>query len=252
MHRWYVQLYIFTFFFYDQVSETTALNVAVRFPSMESLQTYFSNSTREMYPAFDEKFVMGTALANKVLLRQVPSQAFAEKKHLHSFWLLNSTNFDVPLKSGTCLSQLKVNGMVTWGIRRQVKFLGRHEESNNTKSSSSFVQGDEIPKVEVPEKSEEDEEEEEEEEEEDEVGGESLKQEDDEETEENDEEEEAVTEKTNRNLKRKRYSLRATTAKQAKETRGEIQRQKNKAAKRNKCRQLTVYKDPKDRWSTER
>ncbi|KAH0761681.1 hypothetical protein KY290_017754 [Solanum tuberosum] len=228
------------------VSETTALNVAVRFPSLESLQTYFSNSTREMYPAFDEKFLMGTALANKVLLRQVPSLEFAEKKHLHSFWLMNSTNLGVIPKSGTCFSQLKVNGMVTWGIRRQVKFLGRHEESNNTKSSSSFVQGDEIPKVEVPAKSEEDDEEEDEEEE-DEVGAESLKQEDDEET-----EEEAITEKTNRNLKRKRYSLRATTEKQAKKTRIEIQRQKNKVAKKNKCRQLTVYKDPKDRWSTER
>ncbi|MCD7468749.1 hypothetical protein HAX54_007187 [Datura stramonium] len=242
------------------VSETTALNVAVRFPSMESLQTYFSNSTREMYPALDEKFVMGTALATKVLLRQIPSQEFAEKKHLHTFWLVNSTS-GVPPKNGICLSHLKVNGMVTWGIRRQVKFLGRHEESNNTKSSSSFVQGDEIPKVEVPAKSEEDDNEEEEDDEEeeeggdedqeDEVGGESLKQED-EETEENDDEE-AVTEKTNRNLKRKRYSLRETTAKQAKKTRVEtMQRQKNKIKKKNKCRQLTVYKDPKDRWSTER
>ncbi|CAN4080732.1 unnamed protein product [Withania somnifera] len=241
------------------VSEITALNVAVRFPSIKSLQTYFSNSTQEMYPGFDEKFVMGTALANKVLLRQVPSQEFAEKKHLHSFWLLNSTLVAVP-KSGICLSQLKSNGMVTWGIRRQVKFLGRHEESNNTKSSSSFVQGDhEIPKEEkLPAKAEEDDDDDEEEEEEegeeddqeDEVGGESLKQEDGE-TEENDDEE-AVTEKTNRNLKRKRYSLRATTEKQAKKARVEMQRQKNKTKKKNKCRQLIVYKDPKDRWSTER
>ncbi|XP_060206298.1 protein DYAD-like [Lycium barbarum] len=229
------------------VSETSALNVAVRFPSMESLQTYFSNSSREMYPALDEKFVMGIALANKVLLRQVPSHEFTEKKHLHSFWLLNSTNLAVPPKHGNCLSHLKVNGMVTWGIRRQVKFLGRHEESNNTKSSSSFVQGDEISKVELPAKADKEEEEEEDNEEDQEDG---VKQEKDEETEENDDE--VVAEKIHRNLKRKRYSLRATTTKKAKKTRVEMQRQKNRTKKKNTCRQLTVYKDPKDRWSTER
>lgn len=218
---------------------------------MQSLQTYFSNSKREMYPAFDEKFVMGTALASKVLLRQVPSQEFAEKKHLHSFWLVNYTTLGaVPAaKNGICLSQLKVNGMVTWGIRRQVKFMGRHEDqSNNTKSSSSFVQGEEIPKLKTPEKSEE-EDEEDDDEEEDEIDGESVKQEDEEA--EEDDDEEAVTEKTNKNLKRKRYSFRATTVKKkAKTTRGP--EKKNKIKKKNKCRVLSVYKDPKDRWSAER
>lgn len=218
---------------------------------MQSLQTYFSNSKREMYPAFDEKFVMGTALASKVLLRQVPSQEFAEKKHLHSFWLVNYTTLGaVPAaKNGICLSQLKVNGMVTWGIRRQVKFLGRHEDqSNNTKSSSSFVQGEEIPKLKTPEKSEE-EDEEDDDEEEDEIDGESVKQKDEEAEEEDDEE--AVTEKTNKNLKRKRYSFRTTTVKKkAKTTRGP--EKKNKIKKKNKCRVLSVYKDPKDRWSAER
>lgn len=204
-----------------------------------------------MYPAFDEKFVMGTALASKVLLRQVPSQEFAEKKHLHSFWLVNYTTLGaVPAaKNGICLSQLKVNGMVTWGIRRQVKFLGRHEDqSNNTKSSSSFVQGEEIPKLKTPEKSEE-EDEEDDDEEEDEIDGESVKQKDEEAEEEDDEE--AVTEKTNKNLKRKRYSFRTTTVKKkAKTTRGP--EKKNKIKKKNKCRVLSVYKDPKDRWSAER
>lgn len=204
-----------------------------------------------MYPAFDEKFVMGTALASKVLLRQVPSQEFAEKKHLHSFWLVNYTTLGaVPAaKNGICLSQLKVNGMVTWGIRRQVKFMGRHEDqSNNTKSSSSFVQGEEIPKLKTPEKSEE-EDEEDDDEEEDEIDGESVKQEDEEA--EEDDDEEAVTEKTNKNLKRKRYSFRTTTVKKkAKTTRGP--EKKNKIKKKNKCRVLSVYKDPKDRWSAER
>ncbi|GJW31575.1 disease resistance protein [Tanacetum coccineum] len=38
-------------------------------------------------PALDENFVMGIKLARKVLKRQVPSQEFAEKKHLEGFWL---------------------------------------------------------------------------------------------------------------------------------------------------------------------
>ncbi|GJZ20776.1 hypothetical protein Tco_0557366 [Tanacetum coccineum] len=41
---------------------------------------------------YDENFVMGIKLARKVLKRQVPSQEFAEKKHLEGFWLVNSNN----------------------------------------------------------------------------------------------------------------------------------------------------------------
>ncbi|GKC50868.1 putative reverse transcriptase domain-containing protein, partial [Tanacetum coccineum] len=39
-----------------------------------------------------ENFVMGIKLVRKVLKRQVPSQEFAEKKHLEGFWLVNSNN----------------------------------------------------------------------------------------------------------------------------------------------------------------
>ncbi|GKD74421.1 hypothetical protein Tco_1332703 [Tanacetum coccineum] len=40
----------------------------------------------------DENFVMRIKLARKLLKRQVPSQKFAEKKHLEGFWLVNSNN----------------------------------------------------------------------------------------------------------------------------------------------------------------
>ncbi|KAJ0788949.1 putative protein DYAD/AMEIO [Helianthus annuus] len=134
------------------VSEKTDLNVAIRYPSMLSLRTYFSNGITEMYPALDEKFVMGTKLARKVLLRQVPSQEFAEKKHLEGFWLVK-TNSQLGSHLGLKIEDIGVarelkNNMIRWGVRRQVMFIGRPKESSNTQSSSSFVQGEEEVKIE--------------------------------------------------------------------------------------------------------
>ncbi|XP_022037915.1 protein DYAD isoform X2 [Helianthus annuus] len=134
------------------VSEKTDLNVAIRYPSMLSLRTYFSNGITEMYPALDEKFVMGTKLARKVLLRQVPSQEFAEKKHLEGFWLVK-TNSQLGSHLGLKIEDIGVarelkNNMIRWGVRRQVMFIGRPKESSNTQSSSSFVQGEEEVKTE--------------------------------------------------------------------------------------------------------
>ncbi|KAL2527023.1 Protein DYAD [Abeliophyllum distichum] len=118
------------------VCENTELNIAVRYPSKESLRAFFSYSTRETHPALDEKFVMGTVLAAKVLHRKVPAEEYSDQKHLENFWV----------NLGTCLSDLECKFMVRWGTRRQVKYLGRHKESggnsNHTRnSSSSFVNG---------------------------------------------------------------------------------------------------------------
>ncbi|KAI3687524.1 hypothetical protein L1987_81221 [Smallanthus sonchifolius] len=132
------------------VSEKTDLNVAIRYSSSLSLHTYFSNGITKMYHALDEKFVMGTKLAREVLLRQVPSQEFAEKKHLEGFWLVN-TNPQFRSHVGLKNEDLGVdrelkNNMIWWGVRRQVMFIGKHKESSKTQSSSSFVQGEEEPK----------------------------------------------------------------------------------------------------------
>ncbi|XP_076944345.1 protein DYAD-like [Bidens hawaiensis] len=210
------------------VSEKTDLNVAIRFPSLLSLRTYFGNGVTEMYPALDEKFVMGVKLARKVLLRQVPSQEFAEKKHLKDFWLVNPN----PQQFGTSRVVLKnhedsgvakelKNNMIRWGVRRQVMFIGRHKESsnNNTQSSSSFVQGEEEDvKVEQIKNDE------------------SQEQEDEvEDQEENDDESDHKSTRILRKRKGKQVN--------------HLWKVSKKPMK--KCRKL-VIRDPTDRWSKER
>ncbi|KAI8564544.1 hypothetical protein RHMOL_Rhmol03G0189700 [Rhododendron molle] len=118
------------------VSEKTELNIAVRFPSTRSLQRYLSKGITEMCPELDERFVMGTKLAEKMLFRQVRSREFTEKKNSKDFWQLISNSdcgigdFVISNKAGSCLSELKCNGMPRWGVRRQVKFVYRHTETN--------------------------------------------------------------------------------------------------------------------------
>ncbi|KAA8539778.1 hypothetical protein F0562_026470 [Nyssa sinensis] len=186
-----------------------------------------------MYPALDEKFVMGPKLAGKVLFREVPSQEFSEKKDLEEFWLVNSASIcgfgDVFSNKGTCLSELNSNGMVRWGVRRQVRFIGKHRE-NHPQSSPSFVEGEEKAK---------------------EDGGDEEEDREEDGEEERDDDEEAVTEEvseTKKNSKRKRNNSRL--AEKTKKARCEKQRQsKNKT--KNNCKQI-VLRNPKDRWSAER
>ncbi|KAL6530293.1 hypothetical protein OROHE_014646 [Orobanche hederae] len=152
------------------VSEKTELNVGVRFPSKESLRAFFNYSTRETHPALDEKFVMGIALAEKVLVKLVEAELYSEQKSLVTFWMTdtsadhhhhNNNNITVTHKKGTIITNnglteaLKRSGMMRWGIRRQVKYLGRHNNSNGKEiithdgavnihrypSSSSFING---------------------------------------------------------------------------------------------------------------
>ncbi|MFS7936881.1 hypothetical protein Hanom_Chr05g00420991 [Helianthus anomalus] len=206
------------------VSEKTDLNVAIRYPSMLSLRTYFSNGITEMYPALDEKFVMGTKLARKVLLRQVPSQEFAEKKHLEGFWLVK-TNSQLGSHLGLKIEDIGVarelkNNMIRWGVRRQVMFIGRPKESSNTQSSSSFVQGEEV-KIEQQNSKDECQEDEEVEDQE-----------------ENDDGAEDDSLECTRILRKRK-------GKQVKH----LWRTNKKPMKR--CRKL-VIRDPSDRWSKER
>lgn len=248
----YVCIFMEFFFFFlcfknlggdFQVSEKTKSNVSVRFPSFQSLQSYFKNGIREMYPELDEKFVMGTKLAEKMLNRKVPSQEFAEKKHSQEFWVVISTSSFrglgdvVSKKAGNLFSELKGNGMVGWGVRRQVKFIGRHSESNLLSSSSFLREGDE-------EMDEGDEEEEE-----------KIKEE---EEEEDEEDKESLTEETKLTAQRKRrYSSRLVRI--AKKAKRETQRNVNtktkakaKAKAKNHCKQIFALKNPQDRWSKER
>lgn len=274
------------------------MNVAVRFPSMESLRAFFSYSARETHPALDEKFLMGSALAAKVLIRLVPAEIFSEQKSLEAFWLISSSsaadsckdNVLVTQKKRSCLSEaLKCNGMVRWGIRRQVKYLGRHKESdgndvNAQNSSSSFVNGVEESQMGLGATCDERESIEEEkngdaddggfdgvigdvgdrdENREEKDGGEEEEENGDyqenDEDEEDDEEKEKIKE-TNKNLKRKRYSFRNIGVKKTKKEKLEIRKQKQTQKKnqikkkkgRMRLKEALIQRDPKDRWSAER
>ncbi|XP_023755621.1 protein DYAD [Lactuca sativa] len=217
------------------VSEKTDLNVAIRYPSILSLRTYFSHGITEMYPALDEKFVMGVKLAGKVLFRQVPSQEFAEKKHLQNFWLVNPNSQVGPghaamkIEEIGLAKELKNNAMVRWGVRRQVMFIGRHKDtSKTTQSSSSFVHGEEELKNEQDVNNGGYEEEEE-----DEVDEEEKGDEDD--------------DNLNRRLRKTRNLRKRKRVKQANNQLWLVNKKPM-----NKCKKLGLIKDPTERWSKER
>lgn len=121
--------------------------MSLRYPSIQSLRMHFSDQNfgkpeGKKLPALDEKYVMGLNFAVKALSRSIPTEEFAEKRNSWSFWVPpskeNTQDYDDPAlidaarslisKQGSCWSQLKFTGMMQWGKRRQVRFLGRHEE----------------------------------------------------------------------------------------------------------------------------
>lgn len=207
------------------MSEKTAFNVGIRYPSSRSLRVYFSSGVREMYPALDEKFVMGTKLARKVLLRQVPSKEFAEKKHLECFWVAkpNSQVIKAHVKNEEMgLARELKNNMITWGVRRQVMFVQSSKDLSNTQSSSSFVQGEE---EQVQNKQE--------------INNDVCKEDEETGNEENDEAEEEIKYASTRTLRKRKKGKMVNHSWQV----------NRKAMK--KCRKLAV-KNPTDRWSKER
>ncbi|MCH97773.1 protein DYAD-like [Trifolium medium] len=68
---------------------------------------------------------MGIEFAIKTLCKSIKANEFAQKRNSLSF-CASPTNNPVS-KYGSCWSQLKFTGMMQWGQRRQVRFLGRHE-----------------------------------------------------------------------------------------------------------------------------
>ncbi|XP_042505575.1 protein DYAD-like [Macadamia integrifolia] len=150
------------------VTEKTELIVSVKFPSNLSLRTYFDKdpSSRnpqdlagKVQPALDEQFVIGSRLAKKIFMRQVPSSEVLKQKNLQSFWLVplevsespscvtKERLPDDPVVKGTCWSALKCAGQVHWGVRRQVTFIGRHKK----KMSQPFLVSREGKEVEEEE-----------------------------------------------------------------------------------------------------
>ncbi|TKY68532.1 DYAD protein [Spatholobus suberectus] len=122
--------------------------VLLRYPSLQSLRMHFRDQNfgkpdGKKIPALDEKYVMGLDFAVKALSTSIPTEEFAQKRNSWSFWVSdpskeNAQDYENPAlidaarslisKQGSCWSQLKFTGMMQWGNRRQVRFLGRHEE----------------------------------------------------------------------------------------------------------------------------
>ncbi|XP_058103349.1 protein DYAD-like [Magnolia sinica] len=132
----------------SMVSEKTRLNVTVIFPSILSLRKCFCseadkgqspNAAGEAHPALDEQFVMGMNVAGKVLRRYIPPSEFARQKHMESFWEVSpKAEAGVKTEARTspekkaflevCRSELKCDGLVSWGVRRKVRYIGQHRE----------------------------------------------------------------------------------------------------------------------------
>lgn len=124
------------------MSETTLLGVTVSFPSTLSLRSYFVAAQIGIcFPELDERFVMSSNQAGRILCRRIPPAQLEAAKCLKSFWLLTPVSVGEltvvapeeeqevtkPVKSiGSCHLALKHPGEVGWGVRRKIKYIGRH------------------------------------------------------------------------------------------------------------------------------
>ncbi|XP_020105611.1 protein DYAD-like [Ananas comosus] len=130
-----------------KVCETTTLDVTVSFPSNRSLRHYFASQSDERGPELDERFVMSSNHAGKILRRSIPRPQLEGERHLERFWLVTPGSYNLrnprmspssepgaeDVKSSqkamsSCLLTLKHSGAPGWGIRRKVKYIGRHRD----------------------------------------------------------------------------------------------------------------------------
>lgn len=195
-----------------------------------------------MYPALDEKFVMGIKIARKVLNRQVPSQEFAQKKHLEDFWMVNPNpdRFKVKLSLKNedigLARELQIN-MIKWGVRRQVMFIGKNQDKQE------IVNNDEDEKDD--EKEEKDEKVENEADGQEENDDDEVKDED-----EVDEEDEEEEETHAENHKRKLRCCRKLRKRKKVKQNNQLWQVQVTRKPMKKCKKLA--RDPSDRWSKDR
>ncbi|RHN48761.1 hypothetical protein MtrunA17_Chr7g0267221 [Medicago truncatula] len=102
------------------VTDKWEQEVSLRYPSLKSLSTHFKDQ------CFGKP---------ETLCRSISANEFAEKGNSWSFWVsppmspvINDAATSLVPKQGSCWSEIKFTGMVQWGQRQQVRFLGRHEE----------------------------------------------------------------------------------------------------------------------------
>ncbi|CAN6287385.1 unnamed protein product [Urochloa humidicola] len=131
-----------------KVSECTNLDVTVKFPSLQALRNFFSYPASGTGPELDERFVMSSNHAARILRRRVAEEELEGEVHKGSFWLVKPCLYDfaasqqasppqpppappatkLPPEADSCLlTTLKCDGS-GWGMRRRVRYIGRHRD----------------------------------------------------------------------------------------------------------------------------
>lgn len=139
------------------MSDKDEVNVSLRYPSVYSLRTHFRNCENpngKELPGLNEKYIMSSNVAGDVLYRKIPATEIADRRNSWSFWTAPAENAErdqssasggeannnAASKKGICWSELKFTGMVQWGSRRQVQYIGRHEDKKIVSLSKSIEQ----------------------------------------------------------------------------------------------------------------
>ncbi|KAL6893576.1 hypothetical protein ACP4OV_007674 [Aristida adscensionis] len=135
-----------------KVSECTNLDVTVSFPSLLALRSFFSSPASGTGPELDERFVMSSNHAARILRRQVAEEELEGEAHQDSFWLVKPCLYDfaasqqatpcassppalpgatvapAPAAASCLMTTLKCDG-AGWGVRRRVRYIGRHRDA---------------------------------------------------------------------------------------------------------------------------
>ncbi|KAL6637527.1 hypothetical protein ACP70R_025099 [Stipagrostis hirtigluma subsp. patula] len=142
-----------------KVSECTNLDVTVSFPSLLALRSFFSSPASGTGPELDERFVMSSNHAARILRRRVAEEEVEGEVHQDSFWLVKPCLYDfaasqqappgtasppspppppaatpAPASASCLLTTLKCDG-AGWGVRRRVRYIGRHRDALKEASS---------------------------------------------------------------------------------------------------------------------
>ncbi|XP_062215048.1 protein AMEIOTIC 1-like [Phragmites australis] len=123
-----------------KVSECTNLDVTVKFPSLLALRSFFSSCPASgTGPELDECFVMSSNHAARILRRRVAEEELEGEVHQDSFWLVKPRLYNFaasqqaqpraasPPVESCLLTTLKCDG-TGWGMRRRVRYIGRHPD----------------------------------------------------------------------------------------------------------------------------
>ncbi|XP_062209369.1 protein AMEIOTIC 1-like [Phragmites australis] len=133
-----------------KVSECTYLDVTVSFPSLLALRSFFSSFPASgTGPELDERFVMSSNYAARILRRRVAEEELEGEVHQDNFWLVKPRLYDfaasqqappratsppdppmakpAPAAVSCLVTTLKCDG-TGWGVRRRVRYIGQHRD----------------------------------------------------------------------------------------------------------------------------